>query len=80
MAIALGRLFGVKVIVTCGSDSKVERALKLGAAAAINYRNQDFVEEVKRLTGGNGTCTQRFAKPGHFPTPQSPEEIQTASS
>ncbi len=54
MAIALGKLFGVQVIVTCGSDAKVERAVELGATAAINYRTQDFVEEVKRLTGGKG--------------------------
>jgi hypothetical protein len=32
-----------------------------------------------RLTGGNGTCTQRFAKIGHFPAPQAPEEIHAAS-
>jgi putative PIG3 family NAD(P)H quinone oxidoreductase len=54
MAIALGRLFGLNVIVTCGSDAKAQRALELGAHAAINYRDQDFVEEVKRLTGGSG--------------------------
>ena len=50
MAIALGRLFGLKVIVTCGSDEKCARALALGAEAAINYREQDFVEEVHRVT------------------------------
>lgn len=50
MAIALGRLFGLKVIVTCGSDEKCARALALGAVAAINYREQDFVEEVHRVT------------------------------
>lgn len=54
MAIALGTLFNLKVIVTCGSDEKCSRATELGAAAAINYRTQDFVEEVKRITGGNG--------------------------
>ena len=54
MAIALGRLFGIKVIVTCGSDPKCERARELGASAAINYRTADYVEEVKRLTGGRG--------------------------
>ena len=54
MAIALAKLFGVEVIVTCGSDAKAARALELGATAAINYRTQDFVEEVKRLTGGEG--------------------------
>jgi putative PIG3 family NAD(P)H quinone oxidoreductase len=54
MAIALGKLFGVKVIVTCGSDDKCARALAIGAAAAINYRTHDFVAEVGRLTAGRG--------------------------
>ncbi|MFL6720226.1 MAG: NAD(P)H-quinone oxidoreductase [Sphingomonas sp.] len=50
MAIALGQLFGLNTIVTCGSDEKCARALELGAAAAVNYRTQDFVEEVHRVT------------------------------
>jgi putative PIG3 family NAD(P)H quinone oxidoreductase len=54
MAIALADLFGLRIIVTCGSDEKCRRAEALGASAAINYRTQDFVEEVKRLTGGAG--------------------------
>ncbi|HET9459102.1 MAG TPA: NAD(P)H-quinone oxidoreductase [Sphingomicrobium sp.] len=54
MAIALGQLFGIKVLVTCGTDGKCTAASKLGAAAAINYRTQDFVEEVKSVTGGRG--------------------------
>jgi len=54
MAISLGQLFGLKTIVTCGSDGKCARALELGAEAAINYRTQDFVEEVHRATGRNG--------------------------
>jgi len=54
MAIALGRLFGLHVIVTCGSDAKCARALELGAEAAINYREQDFVEEVHRVTARKG--------------------------
>jgi putative PIG3 family NAD(P)H quinone oxidoreductase len=54
MAILLGRLFGLKVIVTCGTDAKCARALELGAAAAINYREQDFVEEVHRVTHRSG--------------------------
>jgi NADPH:quinone reductase-like Zn-dependent oxidoreductase len=56
MAIALGRLFGLDVIVTCGSDEKCASALEIGAAAAINYKTQDFVAEVKRLTGGQGVA------------------------
>jgi NADPH:quinone reductase-like Zn-dependent oxidoreductase len=51
MAIALGRLFGLTTIVTCGSDSKCRRAEELGADSAINYRTQDFVEAVRELTG-----------------------------
>jgi NADPH:quinone reductase-like Zn-dependent oxidoreductase len=54
MAIALGKLFGLHVIVTCGSDEKCARALELGAEAAFNYRTQDFVSEAQRLTDGKG--------------------------
>lgn len=54
MAIALGRLFGLHVIVTCGTDAKCAKALELGAEAAINYRDQDFVEEVHRVTERKG--------------------------
>jgi putative PIG3 family NAD(P)H quinone oxidoreductase len=54
MAIALGRLFGLTVIVTCGTDAKCRRAEELGADSAINYKSQDFVEAVKSLTAGEG--------------------------
>jgi NADPH2:quinone reductase len=54
MAIALGRLFGLHVIVTCGTDEKCAAALDLGAEAAVNYREQDFVEAAERLTDGKG--------------------------
>ena len=54
MAIALGGLFGLKTIVTCGSDEKCARARDLGAVAAINYKTQDFVEEVHRATDRAG--------------------------
>jgi putative PIG3 family NAD(P)H quinone oxidoreductase len=54
MAIALSKLFGLKTIVTCGADEKCARAMELGAEAAINYRTQDFVEEVHRVTGRAG--------------------------
>ena len=54
MAILLGRIFQVRVIVTAGSDDKCAAARKLGAAHAINYRTQDFVEEVKKITEGKG--------------------------
>jgi NADPH2:quinone reductase len=53
-AIALGKAFGATVYATAGSDAKCSACLGLGADAAINYRTQDFAEEVKRLTGGKG--------------------------
>jgi NADPH2:quinone reductase len=54
MAILLGRIFGLTVIVTVGSDEKAAAALALGAAHAINYRTADFVAEVARITDGRG--------------------------
>lgn len=54
MAISLCNLFGVHVIVTCGSDEKCARAREWGADHAINYRSADFVEAVKGLTDGRG--------------------------
>ncbi len=53
-AILLGKLFGLTVIVTAGSDEKCARAIEIGASHAINYRSRNFVEEVKRMTGGGG--------------------------
>lgn len=54
MAILLGKLFGLDVIVTVGSDAKAQAARDLGAAHAINYRTEDFVERVAEITGGKG--------------------------
>ena len=54
MAIMLGRLFDLEVIVTCGGVEKCARALEIGAAHAIDYKAQDFVTEVARITGGKG--------------------------
>jgi NADPH:quinone reductase len=54
MTIALAGLFGLKLIVTCGTDEKCARAVELGAVAAINYATKDFVEEVHRVTGRAG--------------------------
>jgi NADPH2:quinone reductase len=54
MAILLGRLFGLTVIVTCGGAEKCAQALAIGAAHAIDYKATDFVEEVARITGGQG--------------------------
>ena len=53
-AIQLGKAFGAKVIVTASSDDKLAACKALGADVGINYRTQDFVEEVKAATGGRG--------------------------
>jgi len=53
-AIKLATAFGARVFTTAGSDEKCSACLGFGAAAAINYRTQDFAEEVKRLTEGRG--------------------------
>lgn len=54
MAIRLGKLFGLTMIVTCGSDEKCEHALAIGADHAINYNSGDFVEAVKQVTDRAG--------------------------
>ncbi len=54
MAIQLAKAFGATVIVTVGSQDKADACIKLGADHAINYKTQDFVEEVKKLTDGKG--------------------------
>lgn len=54
-AIQLAKAFGATVIITAGSDEKCEACLKLGADHAINYKTQDFVEEVRKITDGKGT-------------------------
>lgn len=53
MAIALCRLFSIRVLVTCGTEDKCAAARTLGATA-INYHEEDFVEAVLRETEGRG--------------------------
>lgn len=53
-AIMLAKAFGAKVIVTAGDQAKCDACKKFGADFAIDYKTQDFVEEVKKATGGKG--------------------------
>ncbi len=53
-AIQLARAFGARVFVTAGNAEKCEACVKLGAEVAINYKTEDFVEVVKRVTDGRG--------------------------
>ncbi|MEU3445899.1 NAD(P)H-quinone oxidoreductase [Streptomyces thermolilacinus] len=54
MAIQLGKAVGARVAVTAGSAEKLARCAGLGADVLIDYRTQDFVEEVRAATGGAG--------------------------
>jgi putative PIG3 family NAD(P)H quinone oxidoreductase len=53
-SIQLAREAGARIFVTAGSAEKCARCLELGADLAIDYREQDFAEEVARATGGAG--------------------------
>jgi NADPH2:quinone reductase len=53
-AIQLACAFGARVLATAGSAEKCDACIGLGAASAIIYRDEDFVERVKAETGGKG--------------------------
>ena len=53
-AIQLAKAFGARVLATAGSEAKCAAMRDLGADVAINYRESDFVEEVRQATGGKG--------------------------
>ncbi len=53
-AIQLARRIGAEVLVTVGSAEKAAYCREAGAHHAINYKERDFAEEVRSLTGGAG--------------------------
>ena len=53
-AIPLARLRGARVFTTAGSDAKCAACTRLGAELAVNYRERDFVAEVRAATDGRG--------------------------
>ena len=68
-AIQLAKAFGARVFATAGSDEKCEACVALGAEAAFNYRETDFVEEMRAKGGADlildmvgGPYTQRNLK------------------
>jgi NADPH2:quinone reductase len=75
-AIQLAKWSGARVIATVSSDAKAAEAREVGADQVVNYRTQDVVEEIKRLTdqagvdrivevdfGGNLRVSQQIIKP-----------------
>jgi putative PIG3 family NAD(P)H quinone oxidoreductase len=55
-AIMLAKAFGAIVLTTAGSEEKCQACVALGADFAINYRTQDFVEEIRKFTDGIGVA------------------------
>ena len=53
-AIQIAKVLGATVLVTAGSDEKCAACVALGADHAVNYKTGDFVQEVKKLTNGQG--------------------------
>ena len=54
IAIQLAKAWGARVITTASTTEKLDLARSLGADETINYAAQDFEEEVRQLTDGNG--------------------------
>lgn len=53
-AIQLANQFGVRVLATAGSEEKLAACRLAGASDTINYREEDFVDAVQKLTNGVG--------------------------
>jgi len=54
MAIQIAKLRGARVIATASSDEKLAKAAELGADDVVNYSNDDWPKEVRRLTNKKG--------------------------
>ncbi|MHC0429259.1 NAD(P)H-quinone oxidoreductase [Streptomyces sp. O3] len=54
MAIQLAKAVGATVAVTAGGPEKLARCAELGADILIDYREQDFVDEIRKATDGAG--------------------------
>ncbi|HYW71827.1 MAG TPA: zinc-binding dehydrogenase [Pyrinomonadaceae bacterium] len=54
IGIQIAKLRGAQVIATAGSDEKLRKARELGADETVNYANEDWPRQIKRLTSGRG--------------------------
>jgi len=54
VAIQIAKLFGARVITTASTEEKLAKARELGADETINYTQDDWPKEVKRLTERRG--------------------------
>jgi NADPH:quinone reductase-like Zn-dependent oxidoreductase len=54
-AVQIARVMGASLTIgTAGDAEKLAKAASLGLDVGVNYREQDFAEEVKKATGGRG--------------------------
>jgi NADPH2:quinone reductase len=54
LIVQMAAMIGARVIACVGTEAKAKLTLGDGASDAILYDSQDFVAEIKRLTGGRG--------------------------
>jgi NADPH:quinone reductase-like Zn-dependent oxidoreductase len=54
IGIQVAKLRGARVIATAGADDKLAKAKTLGADEVINYRNEDWAQQVRALTNRRG--------------------------
>jgi putative PIG3 family NAD(P)H quinone oxidoreductase len=54
MAVQLGKAIGARVAVTAGTKEKLDFCAELGADILVNYRDQDFVAELRQATDNAG--------------------------
>lgn len=52
VALQIAAALGAKVFVTSSNDEKIEKASKLGATGGVNYKNENWIKELKALSGG----------------------------
>ncbi len=53
-AVQVGKILGIEMYGTSSSDDKLARVRELGLQHGINYKQCDYVEAIKDLTGGEG--------------------------
>ncbi|HEU0283393.1 MAG TPA: zinc-binding dehydrogenase [Gallionella sp.] len=58
IAVQLAHHLGARIAVTVSDDKKAGLAHGLGAEKIINYKEQDFVQEVLQWTGGMTRCAE----------------------
>ena len=56
-AVQIGKILGIEMYGTSSSAEKLARVRELGLQHGINYKQNDYVEAIKEMTGGEGVDT-----------------------